>query len=112
MGSNLRMQVLHSVVPTAELSHALQGTIVGLMSETADAADPSVGAHDTSPAQCLGLGLVRTVDADRGLLYLLTPLPIEQLQRVTTLQVPSNVCRSAFGVLALCLNLAGIKCLL
>ena len=45
--------------------------------------------HGPLPAECLGLGLIRTLDTDRGLLYLLTPLPLDQLQRVNTLQVPS-----------------------
>ncbi len=38
-------------------------------------------------AECLGVGLVKTVDADAGLLYVLSPLPLSSLQRVNLLQV-------------------------
>lgn len=72
-------------MPASELSHALQGSIVGLLAEGADVQSAAVDC--TLPAACLGLGLIRTLDAERGLLYLLTPLPLDQLQRVNTLQV-------------------------
>ena len=71
-----------------ELSHALQGSIVGLLAEPAQkAAEHSAAADEALPAACLGLGIIRTLDSERGLLYLLTPLPLDQLQRVNTLQV-------------------------
>ena len=72
-------------MPASELPHALQGSIVGLLAERADAALAAVDC--TLPAACLGLGLIRTLDTERGLLYLLTPLPLDQLRRVNTLQV-------------------------
>ena len=40
-----------------------------------------------APAECLGVGLVRAVDADAGLLYVLSPLLLSSLQRVNLLQV-------------------------
>ena len=40
-----------------------------------------------SLAECLGVGLVRGVDADAGLLYILSPLPLSALQHVKLLQV-------------------------
>ena len=46
-------------------------------------------------AECLGVGLVRTFDAAEGLLYILTPLPLNALQRVKLLQVPI-VCHMLF----------------
>jgi len=85
MVSRACWQVLHSGVPATELSHALQGSIVGLLAQRA--AEPSAAADGTLPAACLGLGLIRTLDTERGLLYLLTPLPLDQLQRVNSLQV-------------------------
>ena len=40
-----------------------------------------------APAECLGVGLVRACDAAEGLLYILTPLRLNALQRVNLLQV-------------------------
>ena len=42
-----------------------------------------------APAECLGVGLVRACDAAEGLLYILTPLRLNTLQRVNLLQVPT-----------------------
>ena len=50
----------------------------------------SRGGHTTAfhvPAECLGVGLVRACDAAKGLLYILTPLRLNALQRVNLLQV-------------------------
>ena len=73
---------------------------MGLLADTADQpADPPGHAHGTAPAdfpaQCLELGVVRAVDTERSLLYLLTPLPIEQLRRVNLLQVGPMIMRTA-----------------
>ena len=69
---------------------------MGLLADARDqpanlSGDTQGTATAESPAQCLDLGLVRAVDTDRSLLYLLTPLPLDQLQRVNVLQVGSSL---------------------
>ena len=81
--------MLHCAVPLAELPAAINGAVVGLATGPAGAAYRHVlngGAEDT-PLPCCGLGIVRGLDVAASLLYLLMPLPEEQLQHVTTLQV-------------------------
>lgn len=50
--------------------------------------EPREGEWDPQgEGECVGLGVVRGVDYSSDRLYLLTPTPLEQLQRVNTLQV-------------------------
>ena len=44
-----------------------------------------VGLHSSRDNNCLGLGLVRSIDRIRRLFYILTPVPADQLQDVDTL---------------------------
>ena len=46
-----------------------------------------VQLHHRRPTPCLGVGLIRAYDSARGLLYLLTNVPEEQLQQVRRVQV-------------------------
>jgi polynucleotide 5'-hydroxyl-kinase GRC3/NOL9 len=87
--AGLRVEVLHAQVVPADLAAALNGAVVGL---AAAAAAPSDGDNEAvaaaasqQPRECLGLGLVRAVDARRQALYLLTDVPAEQLSRVEVL---------------------------
>lgn len=82
--SDMRVQLLHCSVAPAELAAVVNGAVVGLAGPPL----PGQGAAPGSDLQrCLGMGLVRAVDAAAGQLYLLTDLPEEQLQGVTCLQV-------------------------
>lgn len=82
---------MHCAVPASELPAAINGTVVGLAAGPPEAARTYQhvlnGGGDAAPLPCLGLGIVRSLDVEAGLLYLLTPLADAELQRVTTLQV-------------------------
>ena len=77
------MQVLHTALPAEQLGHALNAAVVGLCAAPAQQQEQAAQL----PAPCLGLGIVRAVDARRRLLYVLTPLPEERLQAVAALQL-------------------------
>ncbi len=94
--ADVRLQLPTSgQLPQAEVAYVLNGTLVGLLVEPHSPAQEQLQHVPLQPQQqqprplpvCLGVGLVRAVDANRGVLYLLTDLPEEQLQTVTTLQV-------------------------
>ncbi|TVU21473.1 hypothetical protein EJB05_31109, partial [Eragrostis curvula] len=61
-------------VPSTEIWYSLNATIVGLASE----------APGSVPC-CVGLGIVRGIDVQKGLLYLITPVPLDRLQNVNLL---------------------------
>ena len=65
----VQLRFLFGSVPAGEELRAVNGALVGLCS--------SISAG--GPPLCLGHGLVRAVDASRGLLFLVTDVPREQL---------------------------------
>ena len=73
--SSVRCRLLHGTVPANDALRVLNGALVGLVAETA------------TGSPCLGLGLVRSVDASAGVLHLLTSLPASSASAVTTLVV-------------------------
>ncbi|KAF7010365.1 hypothetical protein CFC21_024788 [Triticum aestivum] len=88
--SDVTVMHLHCEVPRTEIWHSLNATIVGL----ASSCDTSATAH--AVPWCVGLGIVRGVDAQRGLLYVITPVAVEHLQSVDLLlqgliEIPRSV---------------------
>lgn len=73
----------------SQLLFALNCSLVGLCSSPSHASDEP----GPQPLPCLGLGIVRAVDAERRRLYVLSPLEEGALEQVTTVQV-----RGALGV--------------
>jgi len=85
---DLRINILHSDVPRTEMERVLNGAIVGLCSLSERKKERSVDddiADGLLP--CLGLGLVRAVDANAGMAYVLSPLTEDRLQMVDALEV-------------------------
>ncbi|KAK3160555.1 hypothetical protein QOZ80_1BG0061150 [Eleusine coracana subsp. coracana] len=72
--SDVKVTHLHCEVPPTETWYSLNATIVGLASETPG-----------SVPCCVGLGIVRGIDVQKGLLYLITPVPLHRLQSVDLL---------------------------
>jgi len=71
--SALRLELLHHApLSRSEMLVSLNAAVVGLLTD------------DTSAA-CVGLAIVRSVDAASGTLLLVTPIPPEQLRLVTRL---------------------------
>ncbi|XP_066305627.1 polynucleotide 5'-hydroxyl-kinase NOL9-like isoform X2 [Miscanthus floridulus] len=77
--SDVTVVHLHCEVPAGEIWRSLNATIVGLAVSNASEGTRSV-------PYCVGLGIVRGVDVQKGLLYLITPVPLQQLQSVDLLQ--------------------------
>ena len=71
------VQVLHMHVEPEQVPQVANGSVVGLIASRGGSADGSVAQQ-----RCLGLGIVRSVDPVQDFLYLLTPVPAEQLQQV------------------------------
>lgn len=87
---DVRLQLLHGQVAPQQLAYAVNGAVVGLVegdTEGPSDAAPPVSEQVLAPAPCVGVGLVRAVDARQGLLYVLTDVPEAELERVRCLQV-------------------------
>lgn len=88
-----------SSVPPSQVLFSLNGSLVGLCmappreNEQQAANKEEDDDEDRPPrirlgpahAPCLGVGIIRAIDKDRRLLLVLSPLPLEQLQRVNLL---------------------------
>jgi len=72
------IHVLHADLPAREALMAINGAVVGLL------AAPAPG-EDRGLAECVGLGLVRGIDAKNRYVYILTPVPGDKLKAVETL---------------------------
>ncbi|CAN6191477.1 unnamed protein product [Urochloa humidicola] len=77
--SDVTVAHLHCEVFAGEIWRSLNATIVGLAVSSASDATRSI-------PYCVGLGIVRGTDLQNGLLYIITPVPLERLQRVDLLQ--------------------------
>lgn len=85
---DIRVSFLHTATPSAaELGRALNGVVVGLLADPPHAPAGPQGTAAAFPPECVGVGLVRAVDMASRTLYLLTPTPLETMERVTTLAV-------------------------
>lgn len=78
--SRLKIMHPHCQVPRNEVFHSLNATIVGL----AISSDGPAKSQYCMP-WCVGLGIVRGIDASKGLLYVITPVPHSSLRRVDLL---------------------------
>ncbi|PNT70099.1 hypothetical protein BRADI_2g05357v3 [Brachypodium distachyon] len=95
--SDVKVIHLHCEVPRTEIWRSLNATIVGL----AISSDTPETAH--AIPWCVGLGIVRGIDVQRGLLYVITPVPVERLQSVDLLlQGLILIPRSLLQVTSLC----------
>jgi hypothetical protein len=92
------VELSHAQVQQSELPLALNGALVGLASSSSSSCPAGVGSSSSQEQQgvaalgpqlreCLGVGLVRAVDAQRGVLYLLTDVSEQRLQEVDVLMV-------------------------
>ncbi|KAH7681914.1 Polynucleotide 5'-hydroxyl-kinase protein [Dioscorea alata] len=76
--SRLKVKHLHCQVPNSEVFHSLNATIVGL-------AINSGKPPSSFSQQCVGLGIVRGIDIKNDRIYVITPVPIHNLQKVDLL---------------------------
>ncbi|KAG0593176.1 hypothetical protein KC19_1G309000 [Ceratodon purpureus] len=84
--SALKIKHLHSEVPPSESLRSFNAAIVGLGVTCNDKyrEDNDDGSGSSFPL-CLGLGIVKAVDVAKGVVYVTTPVPLEQLQHVDIL---------------------------
>ncbi|ONK80878.1 uncharacterized protein A4U43_C01F22770 [Asparagus officinalis] len=78
--SRIKVKHLHYEVPKSEIFHSLNATIVGL---AASSLEPRMNGSCTP--WCFGLGIVRGVDVRRDLLYVITPVPCQSLEKIDLL---------------------------
>ncbi|KAL8028822.1 hypothetical protein ABFS82_14G183300 [Erythranthe guttata] len=84
--SSVKIKHLYHKVPVNEIYRSLNATIVGLAVSSASEKLPT----------CVGLGIVRAVDASKGVLYVITPVPVQILEDVNLLlqgfiQIPTSL---------------------
>ncbi|KAA8540891.1 hypothetical protein F0562_024971 [Nyssa sinensis] len=85
--SNIKIKHLHCQVPSTEIFYSLNATIVGL-------AVSSEGSENFP--SCVGLGIVRSIDTLKRLVYIITPVPQNTLEKVDVLlqgfiQIPTSL---------------------
>ena len=86
-------------MPSAYLALALNCAVVGLAKAGDAVNEPSTVA--SRPPECVGVGIVRGVDASKGLIYILTDAGSGALEQVDVLQV---TCASLTMSQAVCLR--------
>lgn len=85
---DVSIELQHAQVPASELAVAVNGAVVGLVCGGSNQQQHQQGLGGAAVLpECLGLGLVRAVDAQQQVLYLLTDVDEELLQHVDTLVV-------------------------
>lgn len=91
-----RFQVVchHAHMADGQILQALNGAAVALttsadklQSGSGDVCMDSAAAVTGAPSVCLGVGIVRSVDSAKQMLYILTPTALQHLQQATTLEV-------------------------
>ncbi|XP_012940738.1 polynucleotide 5'-hydroxyl-kinase NOL9 [Aplysia californica] len=87
--AQLAVHVCHHSVPSSELLMALDASVVALcvadISQlTKEREEMPYTFKEMPVCECLGLGIVRGVDTDKGLLYVVTTLPAVTLRKVNT----------------------------
>jgi polynucleotide 5'-hydroxyl-kinase GRC3/NOL9 len=81
---------MHNDITTYNhIMDAINGTLVGLCHYDGNKKDTTETSTVLFP--CLGLGLVRAIDRNRRLLFVITPLDITTLQAVNCLTIGSNL---------------------
>ncbi|KAG5039249.1 hypothetical protein JHK85_011725 [Glycine max] len=90
--ASIKIRHLHCEVPSSEIFFSLNATIVGL-------AVDSEGPENLP--WCLGLGIVRGIDTVKGVLYVITPVPHNSLEKVNVLlqgyiQIPSCLLQASY----------------
>ncbi|CAM9271585.1 unnamed protein product [Choristocarpus tenellus] len=96
--ATIRICIASGPIPPDMVLHAINGAVVGLLAvgegEGFSGGTPEVSEEGWSNpvclaeaplAPCVGLGLVRSIDPVRQLLYLLSPEPLSSLRRVNVL---------------------------
>ncbi|KAJ9163683.1 hypothetical protein P3X46_023324 [Hevea brasiliensis] len=74
--SSVKIRHLHCQVLSTEIFYSLNASIVGL----------AVGSEQLADLPwCVGLGIVRGIDTSKGLLYMITPVPPNILEKVDLL---------------------------
>ncbi|KAI8543529.1 hypothetical protein RHMOL_Rhmol08G0225700 [Rhododendron molle] len=110
--SSIKIKHLHCQVPSTEVFYSLNATIVGL----------AVSSEDSEHLpQCVGLGLVRGIDIFKRVVYVITPVPQNTLEKVDLLlqgliQIPTTLLQlillldKIHGCAGMHLTLHGCKC--
>lgn len=91
--ANFRVVFHHAKLATSLVPQALNGAVVAFTAPATDAAadgEADIQAADTAPSVCLAMGIVRSVDPAKGLLYILAPVSLDVLQQATTIEVSAH----------------------
>ncbi|XP_064957757.1 polynucleotide 5'-hydroxyl-kinase NOL9-like isoform X2 [Musa acuminata AAA Group] len=78
--SRIKVKHLHQQVPSSEVNHSLNATIVGL---AVSSCVPPSSEHCTP--WCVGLGIIRAIDISKDRLYVITPVSPCELENVDIL---------------------------
>ncbi|KAJ3359175.1 Polynucleotide 5'-hydroxyl-kinase nol9, partial [Kappamyces sp. JEL0680] len=97
--SQVSVKFLHEQVPFSQTLYALNGTVVGLVVDKTHYHQPKcqdsfgmVPTHTPLVQNCLGVGLVRSIDPAEKCFYILTAVDAESLQEVNLLLRGSLEC--------------------
>ena len=92
--ASLQVICHHARMADGQVLQALNGAVVALtkpaekmQSGSGVWMDSAAAAATGAPSVCLGIGIVRSVEPDKRLLYIVTPTALQDLQQATTLEV-------------------------
>ncbi|KAF2071509.1 hypothetical protein CYY_007170 [Polysphondylium violaceum] len=89
-----KVKVLTGQVPPSQTMYALNASLVGICLEGPEYKDlsfklshkvPTIINGDIQITECVGLGIIRSIDMEHGLFYILTPIPLDTLSKSNTL---------------------------
>eukprot|EP00164_Ancoracysta_twista_P019594 GFYU01034543.1.p1 GENE.GFYU01034543.1~~GFYU01034543.1.p1 ORF type:complete len:489 (-),score=115.43 GFYU01034543.1:153-1412(-) len=133
--ANVKIRIANGIVPSCELLRALNGALVGLCHQPyqEDASAPtyqrgggSLDSHadaavagtsgSANALECVGLGIVRTIDPVARTFYVVTPVPLSDLEQVNvlvkgTMDIPIPLTYQGYGgdLYVSCDNVKGDK---
>ncbi|ORX49701.1 hypothetical protein BCR36DRAFT_353398 [Piromyces finnis] len=125
---DVNIQILYADVPNSQILYALNGSIVGLISDTTQYSRIGVNNNQNQPVsekalepylqlkiisseqymidpsrqQCVGIGIIRSIDPSSGKFYIITPVSQDALSRVNLIirganyDLPSCIYMSGF----------------
>jgi len=87
--ADMAVHICHNRVKSSEILHAINASLVALcvsdLQMKKKKKDEPFVFDEMPVCECLGLGIVRGLDCERGVLYLVTSLPLYKLRQVNTL---------------------------
>eukprot|EP01132_Coremiostelium_polycephalum_P001125 gene1125-1430_t len=91
---DLKVKILTNQVPPSQIMYSLNASLIGIcydkteyksISYKINSKTPQFIQDDIQISECLGLGIIRSIDIENGVFYIVTPIDFEQLQKANVI---------------------------